>query len=116
MAEPRAQSQTVYALFKPPEQRPLRQLPVLIKASFGLLWQSARREFLLVAALQVLSGAMAGVLLVLVKNLLDAIQSASAAQDFRRVILWLAILAVLTLFTTSAARCSSSSNACSAKT
>jgi hypothetical protein len=52
MAEPRAHSQTVYHLFKPPEQRPLRQLPALFKSSFGLLWQAARREFLLVAALK----------------------------------------------------------------
>src|SRR5690242_1269218 len=95
-----ARKQTVYDVFKPPEQRPLRQLPLLISASFGLLWTAAPREFLITAALQIVSGAMAGVLLVLVKSLLDAIQSASATRDFGAIVGWLVILAVLTLFTT----------------
>src|SRR5690349_19154419 len=95
-----ARPQTVYDVFKSPEQPPLRQLPALIRSSFGLLWVAARREFVVVSVLQIFSGAMAGVLLVLVKNLLDAIQVASASADFRPVVAWLVLLAVLTLFTT----------------
>jgi ATP-binding cassette subfamily B protein len=95
-----AQPQTVYDVFKPPDQRPLTRLPSLLGASVSLLWSASRREFLVVGSLQVLSGAMAGVLLVLVKNLLDAIQVASAGGDFRPVVLWLAVLAAVTLFTT----------------
>jgi ATP-binding cassette, subfamily B, bacterial len=92
--------QTVYDVWKPPEQRPLRQLPGLLGSSLALLWAAARRQFVLVAALQIASGAMAGVMLVLVRNLLDAIQSASASQDFGPVLMWLGVLAVLTLATT----------------
>jgi ATP-binding cassette subfamily B protein len=98
MAE--ARPQTVYDIFKPPEQRALSKLPSLLGASLGLLWTASRREFMVVGSLQVLSGAMAGVLLVLVKNLLDAIQVASAGGDLRPVALWLALLAAVTLFTT----------------
>jgi ATP-binding cassette subfamily B protein len=98
MAE--ARPQTVYDIFRPVEQRPLSKLPSLLGASLGLLWSASRREFLVVGSLQVLSGAMAGVLLVLVKNLLDAIQVASAGGDLRPVAAWLALLAAVTLFTT----------------
>ena len=90
----------MYDVWKPPEQRPLRQLPGLLASSLGLLWESARTEFVLVAILQVVSGAMGGVLLVLVKNLLDAIQASSASQDFGPVLGWLGVLGVLTLLTT----------------
>jgi ATP-binding cassette subfamily B protein len=75
-------------------------LPGLLGSSLTLLWGAARRQFVLVAALQVLSGAMAGVMLVLVKNLLDAIQAASLSQEFGPVLGWLGLLAVLTLATT----------------
>ena len=90
----------MYDVWKPPEQRPLRQLPGLLASSLGLLWASAKTEFVLVAILQVVSGAMGGVLLVLVKNLLDAIQASSASQDFGPVLGWLGVLGVLTLLTT----------------
>ena len=65
----------MYDVWKPPEQRPLRQLPGLLASSLGLLWESARTEFVLVAILQVVSGAMGGVLLVLVKNLLEVVET-----------------------------------------
>ena len=100
MSRPAPKPQTVYDIWKPAEQRPLRQLPGLLASSLSLLWGSARAEFVLVALLQVLSGAMAGVLLVLVKNLLDAIQAASASHDFRPVVGWLGVLGGLTLLTT----------------
>jgi ATP-binding cassette subfamily B protein len=94
-----AKPQTVYDVWKPPEQRPLRQLPGLLASSLGLLWGAARGEFMLVAILQVVSGGLGGVMLVLVKNLLDAIQGASATDDFAPVLGWLGALAVLTLLT-----------------
>jgi len=100
VSRPTAKPQTVYDVWKPPEQRSLRQLPGLLASSLGLLWASARTEFVLVAILQVVSGAMGGVLLVLVKNLLDAIQASSASQDFGPVLGWLGVLGVLTLLTT----------------
>jgi ATP-binding cassette subfamily B protein len=92
--------QTVYDVWKPPEQRPLRELPRLLASSLSLLWASGPREFVLLAALQVVTGALGGVLLVLVKLLLDAIQKASETQDFRPVLGWLGVLALLTLLST----------------
>src|SRR5919202_3342206 len=96
VARPGSKPQTVYDIWKPPDQRPLRQLPGLLGSSLALLWAAAPREFVLVAILQIASGAMAGVMLVLVRNLLDAIQAASASQDFGPLLAWLGLLAVLT--------------------
>src|SRR5258708_16138251 len=93
------QAPSVYCWWSPPEQRPLRQLPKLLGSSLSLLWASSRREFVLMAVLQIISGAMNGVLLVLVKNLFDAIQEAGAGHDFAPVLGWLGVLAVLTLLT-----------------
>ncbi len=90
-------AQTVYDVWKPPDQRPLRQLPPLLGSSLSLLWGAARREFVLLAVLQLVSGALGGVVLVVVKNLLDAIQAAAARQDFTPVLGWLGVLAIITL-------------------
>ncbi|HEY3061660.1 MAG TPA: hypothetical protein VGL99_22035, partial [Chloroflexota bacterium] len=64
--------QTVYDLWGPVKERPWRQLPRLVWASVKLLWSSSPRVFTVVALLQVLGGAAAGLQLILVRNLLEA--------------------------------------------
>jgi ATP-binding cassette, subfamily B, bacterial len=68
-------------------------------ASLALLWAASRRGLLIVAFLQVISGAAGGALLVLVKNLADAILGAGNSGEFQAVLPWLAATAALTLVT-----------------
>lgn len=88
---------TMYDIYRPVERRSVRQLPALLTSSLRLLWSAAPRELSLVASLQVLSGAAAGIQLVLVKKLLDAILG--TGHSFIPVLGWLAALGLLTLLT-----------------
>ena len=95
-----ARALTVYDLWKPVEHAPLRQLPGLVLASFGLLWHAAPRPFLGLAGLQVVSGAAGGLQLVLVKGLLEAILGAGATHAFGQVLAWIGGVGALSLLTT----------------
>ncbi|HEY3061865.1 MAG TPA: ABC transporter ATP-binding protein, partial [Chloroflexota bacterium] len=73
-------------------------LPRLVWASVKLLWSSSPRVFTVVALLQVLGGAAAGLQLILVRNLLEA--TLGSNSDFSAVVVWLLALAGVLLFTT----------------
>jgi ATP-binding cassette subfamily B protein len=94
-------STTIYDTFRPAEDRRARRLPGLLASAFRLLWTSAPTEFLVVGALQLLTGAAAAVLLLLVNQLVATIQI--SGSDFVPVLGWLVGLGVITLVTTYAA-------------
>lgn len=78
------------------EARSLRHLPRLIGASVRLLWAAGPREFVLIAALQLVGGGSAGVQVFVVRGLVDALgRDANVAL----IVAWLAGLATLTLLT-----------------
>ena len=99
MAE--AKRTTIYNVLDSPEDRSVRRLPVLLASAFHLLWASGRREFLIIAALQVLAGAGAGLLLVVVNHFVQTIQVGGA--DFLALLGSLLALGGVTLFTAFAA-------------
>jgi ATP-binding cassette subfamily B protein len=90
---------TLYDLQRPASGHQLRQLPGLLLGAVQVLWQSAPHEFVLNAALQLASGAAYGLQLVLVKELIGAIQTASGSGGLTPVLFWLGAIGLVTLFT-----------------
>ena len=70
--------------------------------SLNLAWRAAPREFVLTGALQLLGAVSGGVILILVKRLLDTVLAAVHTQDLGPVLGWITALGLLLLLTTFA--------------
>ncbi len=60
-----------------------RELPALLSDSLRLVWDAGRKEFLLTAALQLVSAAGVAAQLFIAKAVFSAVLAAGAAKDFR---------------------------------
>src|SRR5262249_50374699 len=84
------------------DARSLGRLPGLIARSLNLAWRAAPREFVLTGALQLLGAVSGGVILILVKRLLDTLLAAGNTQDIGPVLGWITALGLLIVLTTFA--------------
>jgi hypothetical protein len=75
----------------------VRRLPGLLGSAVNVIWTAGRREFLIVARLQVVAGVTAGVLLLAVHRFVRAIQV--GGSDFLPMAGWLRALGGVTLLT-----------------
>ena len=105
MGDPRGERRplTLYDVHRPTSSHELRQLPRLLLGALQVLWQAAPREFAFNAALQLASGAAYGLQLVLVRELIGAIQVAGSSREIGPVLFWLGTIGLVTLFTSFSA-------------
>ncbi|HYM50250.1 MAG TPA: ABC transporter ATP-binding protein [Candidatus Limnocylindrales bacterium] len=82
----------------PQEYRSWRRLPRLLLGAFRVVREAAPREFAFVTALQLAQGALMGVQLLVVRNILAAVLTGSTHHDYLPAIEQLAILVGLQAF------------------
>ncbi len=76
-------------------QRTWRRLPALVAGSFRIVWRAAPREFGTSLTLQVVQGAILGVNLLVVRNILAAILTDTPSHNYLPALEQLAVLVVL---------------------
>ncbi|MEO8692740.1 MAG: ABC transporter ATP-binding protein [Acidimicrobiales bacterium] len=89
-------------MFLPVKQKQLRRVPRLIRVAFSLVWRAAPREFVFLAAVQLLAGVGIAVQLLAGRRVLSEVLASGDKGRFGDVLPSVIVLAAVTAFVTFA--------------